>query len=154
MKWVECSERRSDLVTDDGTVVGYVISEWDSGWMDGDGGPDAFAATWYYAYASIPDTCLSSFIDRELSEEGARRLVEREIEPLAWVDSDPESLSYLGSERRVSARHKGYVVKVNDETGEWFAYYYSPEDDQPYTWLCAGSADDARKALEQWVKDQ
>ncbi|MER6102424.1 hypothetical protein ABT115_08855 [Streptomyces sp. NPDC001832] len=60
-----------------GESIGYVKSEWDSGWDDGQWvfSGEQNAATWYYAYKSL-DGLLSSFIDRFLTLDEAKSAVE------------------------------------------------------------------------------
>jgi hypothetical protein len=59
-----------------GESIGYVKSEWDSGWNDGDSNPaEDTSATWYYAYKSIGGV-LSSFLARFLTLDEAKSAVE------------------------------------------------------------------------------
>jgi hypothetical protein len=60
-----------------GESIGYVKSEWDSGWDDGQWvfSGEQVAATWYYAYKSLGDG-LSSYISRFLTLDEAKAAVE------------------------------------------------------------------------------
>ncbi|MFI0553450.1 hypothetical protein [Streptomyces scabiei] len=60
-----------------GESIGYVKSEWDSGWDDGQWGPygEQHAATWYYAYKSEGGG-LSRYLSRFLTLEEAKSAVE------------------------------------------------------------------------------
>jgi hypothetical protein len=61
----------------DGESVGYIKSEWDSGWDDGQWvfSGEQFAATWHYAYKSLGGV-LSSYVDRFLTLDEAKAAVE------------------------------------------------------------------------------